>query len=63
MPSSVCVRYTCPLLFKLDEVHGGSAYGSSFLAGPDGSRQVSETELAIAEHHVRHPAAMDGRRG
>ncbi|KAN0065263.1 hypothetical protein ACQY0O_001760 [Thecaphora frezii] len=33
----------------LDEIHGASAYGSGTIAGGDGSRQVSERELAIAK--------------
>jgi NAD(P)H dehydrogenase (quinone) len=30
---------------KLDEVVGGSPYGASTIAGGDGSRQPSQTEL------------------
>ena len=33
---------------KLDEVVGGSPYGATTIAGADGSRQPSETELAGA---------------
>ncbi len=33
---------------KLDEVVGGSPYGATTIAGSDGSRQPSETELAGA---------------
>ena len=33
---------------KLDEVAGGSPYGATTIAGGDGSRQPSETELAGA---------------
>lgn len=32
-------------LLKVDEVTGGSPYGSTTIAGPDGSRQPTETEL------------------
>jgi NAD(P)H dehydrogenase (quinone) len=34
--------------FNMDEIHGGSAWGSSTLAGADGSRQPSEIEKKIA---------------
>jgi NAD(P)H dehydrogenase (quinone) len=33
---------------KLDEVVGGAPYGATTIAGSDGSRQPSETELAGA---------------
>jgi NAD(P)H dehydrogenase (quinone) len=32
----------------MDEIHGGSPYGASTLAGSDGSRQPTEMELDIA---------------
>ena len=37
-----------PLLTKMDEVHGGSAWGAGTLAGGDGSRQPSKLEKDIA---------------
>lgn len=37
-----------PLLATMDEVHAGSPYGASTLAGGDGSRQPSELEKKIA---------------
>jgi NAD(P)H dehydrogenase (quinone) len=39
--------------FDLKEVHGGSPYGASCLAGPDGSRKPSTMELAIAKEQGR----------
>ncbi|TVU30616.1 hypothetical protein EJB05_22246 [Eragrostis curvula] len=36
-------------MFKMDDIRGGSPYGAGVFAG-DGSRQPSETELALAEH-------------
>lgn len=38
------------LMYGVDEPKGGSPWGAGCLAGPDGSRQPSETELAIAKH-------------
>lgn len=35
--------------FDLSEAHGGSPWGSSCLAGPDGSRQPSALELALGK--------------
>ncbi|OLQ07621.1 Minor allergen Alt a 7 [Symbiodinium microadriaticum] len=35
--------------FDLSEIHGGSPWGASTLAGPDGSRQPSALELKIAK--------------
>ena len=37
----------------LDEITGGSPYGSTTIAGSDGSRQPSETELAGARYQGR----------
>ncbi len=34
----------------VDEVKGGAPYGATTIAGPDGSRQPSETELAGARY-------------
>eukprot|EP00403_Amphidinium_massartii_P015486 CAMPEP_0178412364 /NCGR_PEP_ID=MMETSP0689_2-20121128/21979_1 /TAXON_ID=160604 /ORGANISM="Amphidinium massartii, Strain CS-259" /LENGTH=465 /DNA_ID=CAMNT_0020033613 /DNA_START=96 /DNA_END=1493 /DNA_ORIENTATION=+ len=35
--------------FDMSEIHGSSPWGASMLAGPDGSRQASSVELAIAK--------------
>jgi NAD(P)H dehydrogenase (quinone) len=45
----VPLGYRTPLLYNLDEVHGGSPWGAGTLAGGDGSRQPSKLELAIAK--------------
>ncbi|GAA5882486.1 hypothetical protein JCM16303_001760 [Sporobolomyces ruberrimus] len=41
--------FAAPELTDLTEIVGGSAYGAAAIAGGDGSRQVSEKELAIAK--------------
>ncbi len=40
------------------EISGGSPYGASTIAGPDGSRQPSENELAGARFQGRHVAGI-----
>lgn len=42
----------------LGEITGGSPYGASTIAGPDGSRVPSENELAMARFQGRHVAAI-----
>ncbi|KAG4967087.1 hypothetical protein AAZX31_12G043100 [Glycine max] len=44
-------------MFEMDSVRGGSPYGAGVLAG-DGSRQASETELALAEYQGRYMATI-----
>lgn len=46
----VPMGYTTPEMVNMSEIRGGSAYGSGTFAGPDGSRQVSSIEKAIAKH-------------
>jgi NAD(P)H dehydrogenase (quinone) len=53
----VGLPYTCPELTKIDEVRGGSPYGAATIAGPDGSRQPSERELAMARFQGKHVAS------
>eukprot|EP01136_Pigoraptor_vietnamica_P036450 Opistho-1_new@103039 len=48
--SFVPLGYSTPLLFNMDEVHGGSPYGAGTFAGPTGARQPSKLELDVAEH-------------
>lgn len=36
-------------MYRVDEVHGGSCWGSGTYAGADGSRQPTEMELKLAE--------------
>ncbi|TMW62509.1 hypothetical protein Poli38472_005127 [Pythium oligandrum] len=45
----VPLGYRSPLLFNLEEVHGGSPWGAGTLAGADGSRQPSTLELDVAK--------------
>ena len=52
------VPYSCPGLSRMDEVSGGTPYGASTLAGPDGSRQPSANELEIARFQGRHVAEI-----
>lgn len=42
----------------VDEITGGSPYGASTIAGPDGSRMPSENELAMARFQGRHVATI-----
>eukprot|EP00287_Rhodomonas_sp_CCMP768_P008859 CAMPEP_0196739512 /NCGR_PEP_ID=MMETSP1091-20130531/23018_1 /TAXON_ID=302021 /ORGANISM="Rhodomonas sp., Strain CCMP768" /LENGTH=182 /DNA_ID=CAMNT_0042084097 /DNA_START=110 /DNA_END=658 /DNA_ORIENTATION=+ len=45
----VPLGYRDPKVFDFSEVHGASPYGAGCYAGPDGSRQPSSLELAVAE--------------
>ena len=45
----------------IGEITGGSPYGASTIAGPDGSRQPSENELAMARFQGRHVATIAKR--
>eukprot|EP00961_Rhodomonas_salina_P123236 1660025-Rhodomonas_salina.1 len=45
----VPLGYRDPKVFDYSEAHGASPYGAGCLAGPDGSRQPSALELAVAE--------------
>ncbi len=57
----VGVPYAESRLLNMDEITGGSPYGASTLAGPDGSRTPSENELAIARFQGRHVAEITGK--
>ncbi len=46
---------------RLDEVVGGAPYGATTIAGGDGSRQPSETELEGARYLGRHVAEITAR--
>jgi len=54
----VGVPYSEQRLMNMDEITGGTPYGASTLAGPDGSRQPSENELEIAKFQGRHVAEV-----
>ena len=45
----------------LDEITGGSPYGASTIAAPDGSRLPSENELAMARFQGAHVASIAKR--
>ena len=57
----VGVPYSETRQMTLDEITGGSPYGSSTIAGGDGSRQPSENELAIARFQGKHVAEITKR--
>lgn len=44
-------------MFKMDSIRGGTPYGAGVFAG-DGSRQPTETELALAEHQGKYMASV-----
>lgn len=44
-------------MFKMDSIRGGTPYGAGVFAG-DGTREASETELALAEHQGKYMAAV-----
>jgi NAD(P)H dehydrogenase (quinone) len=52
------VPYAIPELTDLETVHGGSPYGAATIAGADGSRTPTETELTIAEFQGAHVARL-----
>lgn len=54
----VGVPYSVPALTNMDEVSGGTPYGASTMAGPDGSRQPTENELTIARFQGEHVAKI-----
>jgi len=54
----VGVPYACKELMNMDEITGGSPYGSSTITNSDGSRQPSANELAIARFQGRHTAQI-----
>ncbi len=57
----VGVPYTCQELVSMSEITGGTPYGASTLAAPDGSRQPSENELKIARFQGAHVARIAGK--
>ena len=40
--------FSYPGMFDMSEIHGGTPYGASTIAGPDGSRRPSANELGLA---------------
>jgi NAD(P)H dehydrogenase (quinone) len=54
----VGLPYACQELTNITEVKGGSPLGAGTIAGPDGSRQPSETELSMAKFQGKHVAEI-----
>ncbi|BAN24708.1 NAD(P)H:quinone oxidoreductase [Caballeronia insecticola] len=54
----VGVPYACAGLTNMSEISGGTPYGATTLAGPDGSRQPSQNELDIARYQGKHVAEL-----
>lgn len=50
--------YSSGELTIINEVRGGSPYGAATIAGADGSRMPSETELKLAADQGRHVASL-----
>jgi NAD(P)H:quinone oxidoreductase type IV len=57
----VGVPYSEQGLSVIKEVSGGSPYGASTIAGPDGSRQPNENELALARAQGKRVAEITRR--
>lgn len=54
----VGLPYACPELADISELKGGSPWGAATIAGPDGSRQPSDKELAQARFQGIHVAQI-----
>ncbi|HEY2120974.1 MAG TPA: NAD(P)H:quinone oxidoreductase [Candidatus Acidoferrum sp.] len=54
----VGVPYSEKGLTYMEGISGGTPYGATTLAGPDGSRQPNENELGIARHQGKHVAEI-----
>lgn len=54
----VPIGYKSKLISTTDAVQGGSPWGATTVAGPDGSRQPSELELELATYHGEHFASI-----
>jgi NAD(P)H dehydrogenase (quinone) len=52
------VPYSESGLVNMGEITGGTPYGATTIAGPDGGRQPSENELKIARFQGRHVAEI-----
>jgi len=57
----VGLPYAYQGLLAVDEVTGGTPYGATTIAGPDGSRQPTENELGAARFQGKHVAEIAGR--
>ncbi|UYG07053.1 NAD(P)H:quinone oxidoreductase [Halomonas sp. M4R1S46] len=54
----VPIGYGLEAQFDISEVKGGSPYGAATIAGGDGSRQPSDTELDLARFQGEHVAGI-----
>ena len=54
----VGLPYTYGGLFAIDDLHGGSPYGATTIAGGQGERQPDENELEGARFQGRHVAEI-----
>jgi NAD(P)H dehydrogenase (quinone) len=54
----VGLPYSAPDLTDISEVRGGSPYGASTIAAPDGSRTPSQKELNLASFQGHHVAKI-----
>lgn len=50
--------YSIPEMMEVGDTRGGSPYGAGTIAGGDGSRQPTDTELTIARHQGAHVASV-----
>jgi NAD(P)H dehydrogenase (quinone) len=57
----VGVPYSAKELVNMGEITGGTPYGATTLAGPDGSRRPSENELSLARFQGRHVSEIANR--
>ena len=57
----VGVPYSESGLSHMSDITGGTPYGATTLAGPDGSRQPSENELKIARYQGQHVTEIASR--
>lgn len=57
----VGVPYSEQRQMTTKEISGGSPYGASTIAGPDGARMPSENELSIARFQGKHVAEITNR--
>ena len=57
----VPVGYANPNVSIVDNVFGGSPYGASTIAGPDGSHSPTEKELELANFQGSHFAKVVGQ--
>jgi NAD(P)H dehydrogenase (quinone) len=54
----VGLPFSAPGLVNMDEITGGTPYGATTLAKPDGSRRPSANELELARFQGRHVAGI-----